>query len=383
MKKTRIPTVFACFSLVCLVLFLVSTPVFAEEFFFDGSSNNWNSFFEQLPPELQSELGEISFEEPIEAAGELSKKFTVSYWIEKITCEIEAIFFPSLKNALAIFGMLIIIASIKPFSEDLMSNSFGKVFELCSDLCIASVIVVLSEGIIGMCCAYLDRLCGIINVMIPVTEGIYLIEGSLTQLSVHKTAMLLYIGITSNLNNLVLRPMFGVLFGFTISGSIFHEFGFNGFVEGFKKALMTVISVFTLLFSFVLGIQTVLARSADSLGMKTARLFLGSFIPIIGGTMAEALTTLKEGIGLIRSVVGIGGIVLLLLLILPVLCSILVNSLLLSFCHMAADIMGCGNSAKIIDSFKSVLTILAAVVCATTLLFIMALILFVKVGNGA
>lgn len=351
-----------------------------EEYHFDGSSKEWEAILDQLPPELENEL---SLENPAEAADSLSEKIGITYWLGKIWDELSAILLPSLQTASVIIGMLILVSSLHLLSENIGGSSFGKMFELCCDICIASVIVSVAENLIGTASAYLDRLCGLMNVLIPVTEAVYLMEASISQLTVHKAAMLLYIGITSNLNNLVLKPLFGILFGFAVSGTVFQQFGLSGFIDGIKKFVMTVISVFTMVFSFILGLQTVLAKSADSLGLKTARLALGSFVPIVGGTLSEALTTVKEGFGVIRSVAGVGGIVVILLLILPTAVSLFTNNMILSFCHMAAEMMGCGNSARIIDGVKSVLSILCAIVYATTLLFIMAMIIFAKTGGAA
>lgn len=378
-KKSKI----SLFSVILLfVAVLVAYPIRGEEYYFDGLSGGWDELYEELPSEFQSELGGIDLDHPAESAESIREKLGVSYWLEKLIDTFVQSFLPSLHDASTIIGMLIIIASVNLLSKNMTSSSFGGVFELCSDLCVATVVFGIAETMIESASAYLARLCGIMNGMIPVTEAIYLTEASVTQLAVHKSAMLLYIAVTSNLNHLILKPLFGVLFGFTAVSSVFQQFGLSGFFGGIRKFAMTVISVFTMIFSFILGLQTVLAKSADSLGLKTVRLALGSFIPIIGGTLSEAVTTVREGIGVIKSLAGIGGIVIILLLVLPVTASLFCNNMILSFCHMTAEILGCEKSARMINDVKSVLSILCAVVYSTSLLFIMAMIIFAKVGIG-
>ncbi len=365
-----------------LLLFLFPQRIEAEEYHFDGSSMDFGKLVDKLPSELREEFTGEEVDTPGGAVDALMDKLSISYWLNRLTEEFFDVIFPSLRTASVIIGMLIMISSANLLSRNFCGDSFGKMFELCCDICIASVTVSAAEGMISVASAYLDRLCGIMNVMIPVSELIFLMDASVSRLAVHKSAMLLYIGITSSLNNLLLKPMFGVLFGFTVSGTVFQQFGITGFIEGFKKFVMTVISVFTMVFSFILGLQTVLAKSADSLGLKTVRLALGSFIPIVGGTLSEALTTVKEGFGVIKSAAGVGGIVLILLLILPTAVSLFTNNMILSFCHMAAEILGCGSCAKIIHGIQSVLSILSAIVYATSLLFVMALIIFAAGGGG-
>jgi len=382
MMKNRGKKIISTLFALLAVLFLLSSVCSAEEYTFEGKSSPLGELYEGLPPELRDELGELSLEDPSEVAEELTEKLSAAYWVEKIGDGVKAALLPTLGTVSSIMGMLLLTASLRLLSENITLSSFGDVFNMCSDVCMAAVVLRCAEGMIETASAYLDRLCSIMNVMIPVTEAICLTEASLTKLAVHRSAMLLYIGITSNLNNLVLKPLFGVLFGFAVVSSVMGDMGLGGFIGGIRKFVMIVISLFTMLFSFVLGLQTVLARSADSLGLKTIRLALGSFIPIVGGTLSEALTTVREGFGVIRSAAGVGGVVIILLLVLPTTLSLLLNSAALSFCHMTAEILGCGRSGAVIGEIKSVLSVLLAVVLATSLLFVMAMILFAKVGGG-
>lgn len=372
------------FLLFVVSLFLslcLARSIEAEEYSFDGFSDNWDELFEELPEEIREELTELDKNNLSQSAERLAKKLDFSYWIKKIFNALRQNFFPSLRAASSICGILILIATINLLSENVTNSSFHSIFELCSDLCMTSMILEVVNEIMERSSAYLEQLCGIMNVMIPVTEAIYLTEGAVSQLAVHKTALLLYIAITSNLNNLILKPAFGVLFGFLLIAAVFREFNPEGFINGIRKFITTTFALFALVFSFILGLQTMLAKSADSLGIKAMRFALSNFIPIVGGTLSEALTTLREGINVIKSVTGISGIIIILLLVLPVSASMFCNNVLLSFCHMTAEILGCSKSAKIINEIKSVLSILGAVVYSTSLLFIMAMILFAKVGG--
>lgn len=380
-------TVVTAFLFVFLFVIGMGLPVGAEEYTFGGSFDAWDGLMDALPSEVRSEFDGVSPDfangsELADSATALGEKLGAAYWIDRLLEAFTHAFLPSLGTASVLFGMLLVMASVNLLSQNITSTSFGSVFELCSDCCMAAVVLGTAGTLVENASSYLDRLCSIMNAVLPVTEAVYLTEGSVTQLAVHRAAMLLYITVAGNFNNLVLKPLFGALFGFAAVSSVFQQFGLNGFIGGLRKLILTLLSLFTMVFSFILGLQTVLAKSADSLGMKAVRLALGSFIPIIGGTLSEALTTVREGIGVIRSVAGIGGILIILFLALPMTASLFCSNLIFSFCHMAAEILGCSRSAKMIQEIQSTLSILSAVVYATSLLFVMAMILFAKVGGG-
>ncbi len=361
---------------------LLTLPAHAETYSYNGGEDNLGALYDALPPELQSEMGALAEGDPAKTAEELTEKLDITYWVGKIAEGVTDSLLPSLGTAASVVGILLLLASFRLLSENITDGSLAEPLEFCGNLCTASVVLGAAEGMVGAASACLQRLCGIINVILPVSEAVCIAEGSLTELTVHRSAMLLYIGVTSNLNQLVLKPLFGVLFGFAAVTSLCGSFGLSGFIGGIRKWVMIVISIFTMLFSFVLSLQTVLARSADSLALKTVRLAIGSFVPIVGGTLSEALTTVKEGMGALRSITGVGGVVIVLLLVLPTAITLFSGDLVLSFCHMAAEILGLGASAAMIGEVKSVLSILSAIVYATSLLFILAMFLFAKMGAG-
>ena len=71
-------------------------------------------------------------------------------------------------------------------------------------------------------------------------------------------------------------------------------------MSGLRKFIGRLWSVFGILFSFLLSVQTLLAGAADSLGARTARFALASFVPVAGGMIAEALSTLRGGMAYVR-----------------------------------------------------------------------------------
>lgn len=62
------------------------------------------------------------------------------------------------------------------------------------------------------------------------------------------------------------------------------------------KAIKWIIRLSSMLFGAVLGLQTMLTQSADSLAMQTGKFLLGSGIPLVGQTASSALGSVLAGL---------------------------------------------------------------------------------------
>ena len=138
----------------------------------------------------------------------------------------------------------------------------------------------------------------------------------------------------------------------------------------------------TLLFSFLLSVQTILAKSADSLAAKTARFAIGSFIPMAGSVIAEAFSTLKEGISVLKNAAGIGGIIVLLLIMVPGILPLILYKCALSIAETAAEMLNLGEMRGMIADIHGITDMLFAFVLYTSLMFMLVIIIFTKAQVG-
>ena len=116
--------------------------------------------------------------------------------------------------------------------------------------------------------------------------------------------------------------------------------------------------------------------------MKTVRFALGSYIPIVGGTVSEALSTVSAGLSHVRSITGTAGVIILLLTVLPTVLSLMLSRLSLTLCRSIAETLGCDRAAGIIGDADSVLSIFLALCAMTAVFFIFAVVLFMNSGLG-
>ena len=74
-----------------------------------------------------------------------------------------------------------------------------------------------------------------------------------------------------------------------------------------KWCITAVLSAVLLVFVGYLTISGVIAGSSDAVTVKTAKLALSGVVPVVGGILSDAAETVLAGAGVLKSTVGLFG----------------------------------------------------------------------------
>lgn len=103
--------------------------------------------------------------------------------------------------------------------------------------------------------------------------------------------------------------------------------------------LFGFFSLVTSVFFIIVGCQNVAAAQADTVSAKTLRLLVSNAVPIVGGTIGDALKLVSGSLVAVKNATGIAAVLFLIAMFCPVLIRIWLWSMLLSllgfFCECA------------------------------------------------
>ena len=166
-------------------------------------------------------------------------------------------------------------------------------------------------------------------------------------------------------------PFCGICLALALIGACEGGPRLGGILTSLKKNYTLVLSFFMMLLLAMLSAQTVLGASKDTLAMRSAKFAAGSIIPVVGGSVSELLRSVSASVGYMRSAVGICGVLLLLLLILPTLIELLLARATWQICSFVAEILGCDGERRLLDEFASINGyLIAAVAICSSVLFL-------------
>lgn len=360
-------------------------PVQAEEYTFSMNGGNsvtesFDALRENLPDEARDELDGISLSDAGKTAENLRGKLDLSAWISKILHAVEKSIPSVLPAFVPLFSLILLMAASQAVVPD--SSALQKNFLEYASLFAAVEVFRLTSSVVQIVQSYLTNLCSVMNFFIPVIETVCLLGGRMTEKAVAGGGILLLITLIGNFNSIVLVPLTVMLFALSTVMMTCPEVKLGGMVTGLRKFIQRLWAILGMLFSFLLGAQTILAKSADNLASRTAKFAIGSFIPVAGGLLSEAFSTVKEGMSFVRQAAGIGGILVILAILLPGMIPLMLYKLALSLTASAAELLGVSSAAGLFNEIKGIVEFLLGVVLMTALLFLLALILFMKTQTG-
>lgn len=179
-----------------------------------------------------------------------------------------------------------------------------------------------------------------------------------------------------------LLPVMQVYFCFSVSAALWGNPGIEDAAKLFSRCLSWMLKGCAALFSFVLGLQGILAGNADSAAMRIGKSVLSGALPVVGDAAAAALESTVSTVRLLKGSLALAAIVVMAAAFLPVLLHCTLYFLAFSASGILASASGqrqCGQICRLFaDGAKlcgSILTLYFFMVFLSTLLLLL-------LGNG-
>jgi len=333
-----------------------------------------------IPDDVRSTLPDDLFDESKAAEYLLSDKAGEDFFLTQATDALKKSLVPAGGIFAKTFSLVLICAVFNRMKSTVGDGGemISPVFELCSGVCIALSLYQIQSSVIDAALVFLNRLCAIMNLMIPVMSGIYISGGNVTAAATNSASLAMFITLIQNICVYVLVPVMQVCFSISIVNSVSGSSDFGGLTKAVKNAYTAAVGFVMTVFGFVMAYKNILAESTDNLVFQTARFAVSNMIPIVGGAVGDALRTISGSISVLKNASGIVGIIVIAVLLLPTLISLLLTKLSMSVCSGAAAMIGCERESGIIKEMNSICGFALAITAMSAMMFVFALTLFVR-----
>ena len=131
-----------------------------------------------------------------------------------------------------------------------------------------------------------------------------------------------------------------------------------------------------------MGMQSFITSSADSVAMKAAKFAVSNSVPIVGGAVSDALSTVKGSLALVKSSMGTFGIIAGVSLVMPALVSVICYKLALTIAAAISDMFGVSSLTSLLKSGESVITIIMSLLFCFMIMIIVSTALILAIGSG-
>lgn len=180
----------------------------------------------------------------------------------------------------------------------------------------------------------------------------------------------------------VVVPLMTVSLALGVTGAVTPEMRIGSVGRLMAKTATWVLTMGMLLFSGLLSMQALTGKAVDGLGARALRFSVSTFVPVVGGSLGESLSTIRGCLELLHSTLGGFGVAATALILLPPLCRCLWWSLLLSVCRAAAELFDLKPIVGIASAAQSTVKCLIGILSASGSFLIVAITVVTTATGG-
>lgn len=264
-------------------------------------------------------------------------------------------------------------AAVRGGDDDLFSGCVTLVLSLIG---FGALIRLFSEAD-----AYFSSIHTAVTAALTTLTALGAMRGAVQTAAVTGMGMALFLAVMETVACSVLFPFLRVCTGLSLASSVGGGEGLSQVSGLLRRQFLWLIGALMMILCAVLSYQTVLARAADSVTMRAVKFTLSGAVPIIGGAVGEAASSVAAGISLTAKTVGVLGIAAVLWQILPTLCSVYLTRLAFSVSGTAASFLGMTREEAVLGECASLAGFLLAVCSASAVLYILMITLCMNGGG--
>lgn len=339
---------------ILITFFEIQTFAVAFE---EESADLWDS----LDNNTQEYLNELGIDEvSIEDLFELSPQRIIKFIIKTATTTGTDI----AKKVVLIVSILIITAIVAAFIDE--HNSTIKIIQFISVLTIVSIVIISLVRVLNDAIVAVKTTCIFVNSYLPIMCSIIIATRNPSLAITYNSFTIFLSSIITTIANKFLLPIISFLLAFNVLSAFSLENYRARVIKTIKRLVVVVLSLFSTVYTGLLTTQSILASSSDSVMLSGIKFVSGTFIPVVGSGVGDALASVFSSFLIMKNAFGTFIIISIILINLPVMLELLIWYFVLGFCSIASSMLNLENITEVIDSLSSIVSILNIIVFFVT-----------------
>ena len=343
-----------------IALILIPVCAFAQE---EYNEEEYNQTLEQFNLSFLEELDEDTYKVLDELGlNDFDYNKIIDFSFSDIADYLKEMIADGVKKPLYSCGIILLIIILSSFfqgfRESVNDSEMISLLSTVSALVIAVLLVSQLKYSISSACAAISVCADFIFAFVPAFCIIVATSGNTVTAFSTNTLLLSLAQALNFISENIFLPLSNCFLAIGICSGIRSELNLQQLIFNLKKYLTTAISVCATAFVSILSIKTAVSARADAIGLRSMRFAINSVVPVIGGAISEGLLSIQAYSSLIKSSVGIVGIIAVLTVFVPPVLNVSFWRLFLSLCRTVSDIFNDRSVSSVLKAFEDSLLIM-------------------------
>lgn len=292
----------------------------------------------------------------------------------------------SLKNILpkltAIFAIIVIMGLIRRTNGGMISAGTNEVVNFVGVTAVLATVLALVVSSYANVYRILTQVSMLTETSMPILLTLLIANGGNVASSVCQPSMVMFSTVVIKSIQTVVLPLSVFAMAFAVVGNISQNVKVNkmsSFLSGasnwFLGCLFMVYSAFT-------SVQGIAAASIDGVSYRAAKFATKSYIPILGGYLADGFDIVVASTSLIKNAFGVVALLALLFMLAEPLMSVIAVNLGLQCVAAVSEPIADNRYTKILGGISKGLTFLAVLLIAVAFMFCILMLIAINCANG-
>lgn len=295
----------------------------------------------------------------------------------KLLSFVASVFSEALKTPLKIVLTVSVFAAFCSVTQTLSFKTglYGELFVLICFIALSPTMVeAFSNAVVAIKGASRFMLA-----YIPVFASLAAASGNLSAAVSYNAVLMYFCEGAAIIASSVLKPILCCMLALTASQALDPNLG--NITAALKNIVTTVLGFVMTLFLGIIGLQTIVGRTAEGLAVKAGKYAVSSFVPIIGYSLSESYKAVSLSLSAIRTTVGALGVIILFLFALTPIVTALVYKSSLVFCGWICRLMGADRLSGLMYGLGDVFSFLSTVLIFFMLMLTVATGMLILLGG--
>ena len=277
------------------------------------------------------------------------------------------------KTCLALFAVVMLASMLNG-----MPGNSKQIIKFVCVLAISSILLGQTNAMIKLCAETVQSLSEYGKLLLPVMAGALAAQGGVTGASALYVGTAVFDTFLSSVIGNLLVPMVYLFLALAIGNSATGDALLKK-IRDFLKWLMTWgLKIVIYVFTGYMSITGVITGTADASAVKAAKLTISGVVPVVGGMLADASEAVVLSAGMMKSTVGVYGLLAVTAIWITPFLQIGIQYLMLKMTAAFCSVFGVKQASELIDDFSGAMGLMLGMTGTVSLLLLISMICFMK-----
>lgn len=330
-------------------MLMLTQNAFCEE---QTCMSEYRDFIDSIPNDVKDKLPDTFINGTGNESDGIAEMSAPAYLLSELSDSFLAGVKAALPALCSVMG-LIMISSVSHVISKALSGRSQEVMRVVSSVCVFASIASGCMSSLSMLRSYFNELCILASAYIPLSGALYAIGGNISTAVSASSSFGITLTVCEFLLSYTVFPVFCFCLCLCICSTFTHSRALISVSSSVKKSYTFMLSLLMAVLTVSITSQTFISAKADNFTMRGTKFAISSFIPLFGGSVASTLGHVASSVDIMRGTVGIGGIIILVLMLLPTVVQLAILRVLYSLTSSFAGMIGCDGEASLLSEISS------------------------------